>query len=332
LAALAVTAAIAGGVVEVARTELLVVRHRRSAVSALAATDACLAAAVATLPPGWDFDATLVGPDAVAGTADDGALETPAACGGSASPAPGDPAPPRLHLTVTGEAGGGRRVVEALAGRAPAPGVPALLWLAEPPAAGTIAGEVGLDGADAADPTAPDWAGLAAPGAPAILDAWLAGEGSHVTASPRTLPPITAPAPPLAALATRIAAASPAGPEVLVPLPAAAVPALALVDGDLVVSDARRGAGLLFVQGTLDIRGSLEFTGIVVASGGVQVASGSGLAVVGALWVGPADVPGRSLLVDGVLTLTQGRQGVGIADGLLALPRRAVLLGVRDLG
>src|SRR5205823_1015684 len=94
-------------------------------------------------------------------------------------------------------------------------------------------------------------------------------------------------------LAMRAEAARPAGAEVLVsqgtpPSP----PVLALVRGDLVISDARQGSGLLLVEGALDIRGSLDFTGLVVAAGGLRIAEGAALGVVGALWLGEPGVSG----------------------------------------
>jgi hypothetical protein len=232
-------------------------------------------------------------------------------------------------VLIEGRAGRGRRTLDALIGLDVAPGVPAAVWLAASPTPGAIAGTLTVDGADDATPPR-DWAALAAPDDPERLDAWLALEGGHVTASARTTPPIAAPAPPLAALAARIRAAGPAGAEVLVP--AAPVAALAHVAGDLVVTDARSGAGLLFVDGRLDIRGTLDFTGIVVVSGGVQIAAGASFTVSGALWVGVPTPLAPSLLVDGSLGVRRDRRAVDAADRLLALPRSATLLGVRDLG
>ena len=329
LVALVVSASLAAAVAEMTRTQLLITRHRRAAATALTAADACLATIVTSLPLGWDFDEILAGPDGVPGSGDDGTLAPPPACAVHALAAPGASDPPRLTLSVTGAAGGGRRAIEGLAGRSPFPGVPTMLWLAELPAPGSVTGVLLLDGEG---PGAPGWAAMAAPAEALALDAWMAAEAPAVVAAPGTLAPLTAPPPPLPALALRLAATAPAGAEALLVPPAVPVPGLAAIAGDLVVSDVRRGAGLLLVQGDLDIRGGLEFTGVVAASGGVRVASGASLVVSGALWVGPAVVPGSSLLVDGDVTLIANRPAIDDADRLLPLPRRAILLGVRDVG
>ena len=109
-------------------------------------------------------------------------------------------------------------------------------------------------------------------------------------------------------------------------------PSLALVQGDLVVNETLYGAGLLFVDGLLDIRGALDFTGVVVAAGGVRIAGAGRLAIGGALWVGAPAAGGPLLDVAGSLALHQQSTAIATADRLLVLPRRPVLLGVRDLG
>jgi hypothetical protein len=330
LATLAVSAALSAAVVELARIEVVLAQQRRAAGAALAACDACAAEIVAALPVGWDFTPVLAGPDGRSGTADDGALATPAGCTGSARAAPGPAVPPRALLRLEARAGGGRRALEALVGRDPAPGVPALLWLGATPGA-NVPGTFALDGADGDGASASDWAGLAAPDDPDALDRWLAGEGARVTSSARTQPALRSPPPPLAALAERLRAAGARGAEALVPT-GTPPPSLALVEGDLVVTDALSGAGLLFVAGLLDIRGALDFTGVVVAAGGLRVAGGGRFTVGGALWAG-APAPGGPLLdVAGSLALRQQSGAIAAADRLLALPRRPVLLGVRDVG
>src|SRR5206468_612226 len=95
LATLAVYAALGAAVAELARLEVVLAEQRRAASVALAACDACAAEVVAALPVGWDFTPLLAGPDGRTGTADDGALATPAGCTGSAGAAPGPADPPR---------------------------------------------------------------------------------------------------------------------------------------------------------------------------------------------------------------------------------------------
>ncbi len=148
LATLAVSAALGAAVAELARIEVVLAEQRRAASVALAACDACAAEAVAALPVGWDFDPLLAGPDGRTGTADDGVLATPAGCTASAGVAPGPADPPRALLRLEARAGGGRRALEALVGRDPAPGIPALLWLGAAPGA-AVSGTLALDGADA---------------------------------------------------------------------------------------------------------------------------------------------------------------------------------------
>src|SRR5439155_19659669 len=75
-----------------------------------------------------------------------------------------------------------------------------------------------------------------------------------------------------------------------------------------------------------------DFTGVVVATGGVRVTGAGRLAIGGALWVGAPAAGGLLLDVAGSLALRQQSTAIAAADRLLALPRRPVLLGMRDLG
>ncbi|HZP42900.1 MAG TPA: hypothetical protein VFD84_15515 [Candidatus Binatia bacterium] len=315
LAALAVSAALTAAIADVVRTEVVLVRHRGTAAAALAKADACLAAVLARLPAGTDF-APLLAPEAAP-------IDAPPGCRAAAAPTPGPAAPPRVRLVVEGRAAGGRRALEALVGRAPAPGVPALLWLAGPPT-GSSAGRILLDGHDPADPDAPRPAAVAAPAPPEALDLWLAGLGR--VATPGAGPPRFAPPLPLETLANAVGAAGAGGPDAL----GGPAPALALVDGDLTVTAPLAAAGLLLVRGTLDIADAFEFNGVVIASGGVRVRGGASLSVRGALWVG-APPAGDPLVVDGELRVRRDGAALAAADAQLALPRLAVLLGLRDL-
>jgi hypothetical protein len=332
LVALAVSAALVAGLTDAVRTEVILARERRSMVAALAAADACIAQHLATVPFGWDLDALLLGPDGAGGTPDDGTIVTPPGCTGSVARAPGPASPPRLLLGIDAAARGGRRLVDAVIGRDSTAATPALVWTTLPPSPDAVTGTMALDGADA-DPASADLPGLAAPAAPADLDGWLAAQGPHIAQTPRTAAPIRALPPPLSELATRAEAAGPGGAELLAPQGApSSPPALALVGGDLVVSDARQGSGVLVVEGALDIRGSLDFTGVVVAVGGVKIAGGATLGVAGALWLGAPWPPTAPLTVAGHLTLRQSRAAIAAAEGVFALPRRAILRGVRDVG
>ena len=234
----------------------------------------------------------------------------------------------RIIMRIDASAGGGRRTLEAVVARGPVPA--ALLWLAALPAAGSIRGGLVLDGIDLAVGApawaslgAPAWASLAAPAPPETLDAWAAS--ASLTINGGTLPAWSADPPPMAALAAR-ALAMPHGDAGTLVTSGAPAPTLAYVAGDLTVSTPLRGAGLLFVDGTLDIRAALDFTGLVVASGGVRVASGASLTVAGAVWIGP------TLAVDGTVAVRAAAGAIAAADAFLPLPRRPVVLGQRDLG
>ncbi len=323
LAAVALTAALAAALADVARTELVLARARRTAAQALAAADACLARVVADLPVGWDLGAALPGPDGVAGTADDGVLAAPVGCTATARPAVGAATPPtRLELTIDAQAASGRRRLQALVGRTREPGAPALLWLADAAALAAPGGRtITLDGRDPRDPAARPWAAVAAPGDPAVLDAWLAA-GTAVG------PPIVAEPPPLAAIVARAAAAAGAGGLVGTGTPP---PAITFVAGDLAVAAPVAGAGVLVVDGVADVAASLDFSGVVVATRGLRVAAGARVAVAGAVWLGAP--PGASpLLATGRVAVARDPGALATADALLALPRPAALLGVQDLG
>src|SRR6185295_17128381 len=107
-----------------------------------------------------------------------------------------------------------------------------------------------------------------------------------------------------AELAARVRTAGPAGRDALHAVGPVA-PTLAHIDGDLTITDAVVGAGLLFVDGTLDIQGRLDFTGLVVAANGLSVASGGTLAVDGAIWLGAPPGSAPALAIAGTATVRQ---------------------------
>ena len=316
LAALAVSVSFTAALADLARTEVILARYRRAATAALAAADGCLARLLAAVPPGWDFDTVLAGPDGATGTADDGTLLAPAGCSAGARRPPGAATPARLLVTVDA----GAHMFAAT-----------WFWRSTLPQRFLISNGLATMGyavpaAVAAALARPDEPVLA-PADPVSLDAWLAGEAPHV-ATHGAAPPLTAASAPLGALLGRLLAAG-AGDVSGLP-PAGTLPGgLARVASDLVVDAPLSGAGLLFVEGTLDIRSALDFTGLVVAAGGLRISAGGSLAVGGALWV--SGTGGPALLVDGSLRLRQSRAAMDDVDQLLPLPRRAVLLGVKDL-
>jgi hypothetical protein len=324
LVIVAVAAIVSASLSTLARTEILLARNRESAAAALAAADGCAAEVVSGLPAGWRFDALVLGPDGMAGTADDGARPAPAGCAAVVSAAPGPLDPARAVLRIEATAGGGRRTVDTVVGRSPEAGVPALLWLSDTAGLDDVHGSLTLSGADAARPASP-LAALAAPADPAALDAWLAGRGPSIVVPPPARSPLRVPPPPLTELATRAraAGAAPGGTLVTTGTPPLA---LTLVTGDLHVASLGRGRGLLFVDGLLDITGTFEFSGVVVASAGIRVASAARLDVAGAVWLGG----GATLAIDGEARVAADRAAVEAADGLLPLPRRAIPTSMRD--
>jgi hypothetical protein len=315
---LLVSTALGVAIAELVHTEVALASRRVLAARALAAVDTCVARVVSALPAGWDFASELAG----------AGVPAEPGCRVRARPAPGAADPPRLLLGVTAARARGTRSVEALVGRAPAAGVPALLWLTAPPGPGAVGGSLALEGVDPLVPDAPGWAALAAPTMPDALDGWLAGEPG-ATVAPGTAAPRAAPAPPLAALVARLADAGAAGAEALGEA-AGAAPGRVLVRGDLTIASARHGAGLLVVDGALDVDVSLGFTGIVAVTGGLRVARGATLAVDGALWLAPG-AAARPFTVDGDAVVRRRDAALAAAESLLPLPRPAVLLGQRDL-
>lgn len=331
LLALAATIVVTGALTQLVRTELGVTRSRGAATGALAAADGCAARATSVLPAGWDLAPALLGPDGIAATPDDGLLVAPPGCTVTVTPAPGAGAPPaRLLAEVDAVAGPGRRTFTAVVGRPREAGVRALVWLADPTALGAVGGSVELEGNDPRDPFAPAWASLGAPADPSVLDGWLAAEAGRIAIGAQTDAPIVTPAPPLTALAARVRAVPHGGAALAPPGPPPA-PSLSLVDGDFAVGSDATGSGLFIVDGTLVVGASLEFTGVLVATRGVDIAAGARLVVRGALWV-ESPLVGSPLRVDGQLVVRHDAAAMAVADVLHVLPRRAAILGVRDHG
>ncbi|MFN8544307.1 MAG: hypothetical protein U0807_08870 [Candidatus Binatia bacterium] len=323
-----VVALVSAGLAAMARTELRLAWHRQILSARLSAADACLAQVVAALPAGWDFSRALAGSDGLAGTADDGVLAAPAGCTASALPAPGAVAPPRRLLELTAQGPPGQRHVRALVGWAATPGVGVLLWAAAPDRMGSVTGLLDLDGHDASDPGARPLAALGGPTDPSDLDDWIGAAAGLVRTSPGTEAPVATPEPPLAALVTRARATAPTG----VLVPSGPVPvSITLANGDLTIGGPLLGAGLLVVDGVLDVQAMLDFAGVIVATQGLRVTPGATLTLRGEAWLG-APATGPTLTVAGTVRIEQDHAAVSAADALLALPRRAVPAGLVDGG
>ena len=323
LVVVAVTAAVSAALATLAHSEIVLARNRDAAAQAQSAADGCLAAVVAGLPAGWDFDQALAGPDGTPGTTDDGFVPTPAGCSATLVPAPVRAYRPASWPTSPPSRARASGSCEVSSRRTSSPDSPALLWLAEAGSLGPIGGTLALDGTDPGRPSAPPVAPVAAPGDPAVVDGWLAAQGTHISTSRAGAQ--HSPPPPVTQLSDRLIAAGAATTGTLLP---SGVPPLARTwsPGDLVVGGTARGQGVLLVGGLLDITGTFEFNGVVVASGGIRVAAGAQLEVRGAVWLGP----GATLVVDGDAAVRADGNAMEAADGLLPLPRRSRLAGLRD--
>lgn len=305
-------------VAEIVRTELVVARSRRIFVDGLAAADACLARVAATLPAGWDHAVALAGADGIVGTADDGLLAAPSGC--TALLRPGPLGASRPYLDVTAMVPGGARGVRAVVGAATPP-VPAIVW-AEGASLGTVTGRLLLDGIDDSRPDVAALPAVATPDDPASVDAWLAGMPAALVLA-GTPAPEYAPAPPLDSMAARLLAAG-ALPS-FAPSSPASVPGLYAIAGDLAVTTSGSGAGLLYVDGRLDIEADFTFSGIVAARRGLRVGGGVVARIAGATWLGlPAfDVAGEA-------RVEHDRAALDAAAALFAFPRRAAVAGLVD--
>jgi len=69
---------------------------------------------------------------------------------------------------------------------------------------------------------------------------------------------------------------------------------------------------------------------VVVASGGMRVEGGGSLAVRGSVWLGPGSGGRPALEVEGAASVQAEADALAVADGVLPLPRRALVAGVRD--
>ena len=150
------------------------------------------------------------------------------------------------------------------------------------------------------------------------MDGWLAAQGTRVSTSSGIA--LHAPPPPVAQLSDRLAAAGAATTGTLLP---SGVPPLARTwsPGDLVVGGTARGQGVLLVGGLLDIIGTFELNGVVVASAGIRVAAGARLEVRGAVWLGPS----ATLVVDGDAAVRADGSAMEAADGPLRPSALAVV-------
>jgi len=335
------------------RNDFLIQRNLRGEVEAFYVAEAGLEHAVAEIPAGQSFDSILAGPDRVAGTDDDGVF--PFAEGSPAEfpyapfrydvhAASADNAMIRILSQGTGR-NGATKTVAALVARAPLVFTPAALY-AQADVTALDLGDAGflLSGfdhqlTDAAGQPSGFAAPLPALGTPqvdaeaALRQRLSAGAALDLVGAGGT-PSIAAVAALdlqtyLAALLGRpehvtLSAVTPNGAVVLGTPDA---PQLSIVAGDCDVAGRLSGNGILAVEGTLHVTGSLDFRGLLLALGGVVFESGSEATITGAFWRG-SGVDDR-LQLHGTGSIAYSSAALAAVDTAFQglLPRAAVVVG-----
>jgi hypothetical protein len=233
-------------------------------------------------------------------------------------PGPLGAARPFLDVAV-GVPNGGRRLRAIVAPRRDP--MPAVVWAATS-ALGSVPGRLRIEGVDPARPDLPALPAIATGDDAGAVDAWLAANPG-VTSAGVGSPAAYAPSPPLAAVTNRLVAAG-ALPGFT---PSTIMPAAALhvVIGDHVIATPGAGAGILWVDGRLDITADFAFNGIVAARGGVGVASGVSVQIAGGMWLGAP-----AFDVAGDLVVRHDRAAIDAAGALFPFPRPATVAGLVD--
>ncbi len=294
------------------RTDLMIERNFRAEIEAFYTAEAGLEHAIAEIDPGQSFDDVLTGPDHIAGTADDGSFPF-----GEGSPG-AFPSPPlgyQVRVTLAGHnvlsivsRGTGRynatKVVAALVARSRLPFTPAALYAqSDIRRLDLSGGQLLLSGSDhpigdsPASPTetAAPVPALASPDAdagqdlrrrlPEVLARRLVGLGGAPSIA-------TSPAVSVQTYADQFAA-QPAcvhlsALDETAKLGEPGTPQMSVVEGDALVSESERvkGSGVLVVRGTLQVMGTFEFTGLVIALNGILLEPSANVTIKGALWQG----------------------------------------------
>lgn len=323
------------------RVQQLMARNARDDIEGLYAAEGALVRAVAAVPAGVGIDSLLAGPDGVSGSADDGAFPFAhlLGTGDESLPAavvlePGADGLVRMRVSLRTPAGRETRV-EALVRRARAPFTPATVhvdgdWWGE-----RTPGDLRIDGADHRlgdppdAPSGPDRPrpALSATGPAERTGGGAGGGGSSgfgAAALPLGLPALV-----------RDLLHEPGGVRPGFPLEGALVcgtresPQLTILSGDVEVTESLDGAGILVVDGTLSIRGSLGFTGLLLVRDGIRFDPAARLDVAGALWTGVA----TGVELRGSGRLVYSSEALAEADAVVAgrLPRAPIVVGWREV-
>jgi hypothetical protein len=330
--ALALAGALAASLAELGRLALVRARLDQWGVRAWFVAEGGLAETVGGLEPGTDFDALLEAPAEEPG-ADAGPWSYRSAARDDADEEPDDPLTDTnqrvlLRITAFGPPPVRRRL-EALVGRAAAPYLPAAAMLGG--GVRELTRDFLLDGRDFDVTSGCTFAGGGAARAglslpeDAVLPALgeptqILGKGDAPSITRLAAPDLT----PLgdAEHGEHVAPGALAG---VIGTPGS--PRFTVVDGDARIDGALTGAGTLFVNGQLEVRGTLAFTGLVAAAAGVHVTAAGTLAVCGALWASGEPALG----VRGVGAVRTSVGAIEMAARVAPLPAAPEILAVREL-
>jgi hypothetical protein len=332
------------------RAHVRMQHHLRKDIEAFYAAETGLTAAIAQIAPAATLAGLLLGPDGLAGTADDGVLPLASlpATGALTPTVRAQPAAGGLIGVVsTVSIGPGiTKVLEALIGLRPEPFTPAAMAIEGTPDIDLGSEGFLLSGFDHEVEDLPGQGRGGGPPRPAFstTDAALelalrdrlasvadriqgaGGSPSGTVAQPLDVARIAAD---LAAHPQHVPQPS-LVVEASTSLGTAAHPQLTVVTGECDVQQDLAGNGILVVQGLLRVSGTLRFSGLLVALGGIVFEPGSTVEVVGALWRAPgSDV---RFHMRGSGGIAYSRAALAAADGNVhgVLPHRVFIVGWRE--
>jgi hypothetical protein len=316
-----------------ARLDFLVQHATRTALETFAVAESGLEHALADVAADSRFDRLLAGPDRRLGTADDGEFPF-------AHPPPATfPAAPFAYQVQVAAAGpdlldivsrgsgprGAVRVVSASVARDALPAIPAALAVSALGATIGIGAGMRISGlSGTADPDLPAvamassaLARATAAALPSAAQRALTGRGGPPSVDGGALPavtPLNDAVRALGGIAFGEQASGALGNGLF-----RAPGALRLVDAS--------GSGMLVVGGTLELAGTVQFSGVIVALGDLRIAPGSTVDLGGAIFTGGAVV---SLLGDGMIAYDP--RAIARVDAAYpgVLPRRARITGWRE--
>ncbi|MFN8627441.1 MAG: hypothetical protein U0587_15875 [Candidatus Binatia bacterium] len=335
------------------RSDLLVQRNFRDEIEAFHIAEAGLDHAVAEIKPGGTLSGLLVGPDGLAGTADDGLFPFSE---GTPLDFPVSPFHYDVRVTSLGAnamslvsqgsgQNGATKVLAATVARSPLVWTPAALY-----GRGDVAnldlgdGRFLLSGFDhriddgPANPTGSAQAipalGSSEPEAAELLRRSLGealatrvvGSGGPPSVATTAAVDVTGLVAELTGRADGLRLPAIAAVDA-VQLGTSDAPWLVVVDGDVTVAGRVSGAGVLVVAGRLQVTGQLEYAGLVVALGDVAFGPASDVTIAGAFWHGATG--GNVMRLQGAGAIVYSSQALAQVDAAFPalLPHAAVVTG-----